>query len=75
MNNMHNENSPSRQDNRYDTLESLRNWELENQDQDIRGPPLIDERGTKLGVIHDLLVDKVGERVVAVRLDNCTAYG
>ena len=39
MNNMHNENSPSGQDNRYDTLESLRNWELENQDQDIHGPP------------------------------------
>ena len=50
MNNMHNENSPSGQDNRYDTLESLRNWELENQDQDIRGPPLIDERGTKEGL-------------------------
>lgn len=68
-------NAPSHHDERYEKLESLSDWELENDDQDIRGRPLVDAQGKRLGVIDDLLVDKGGERVAAVRLDDGATCG
>ena len=59
----------------FDKLESLGDWELENDSQDIRGRTLIDEDGKELGVIADLLVDKEAERVAAIRLKDGTALG
>lgn len=68
-------NAPNHHDERYEKLESLSDWELENKDQDIRGRPLVDAQGKRLGVIDDLLVDKDGERVAAVRLDDGSTCG
>lgn len=73
----------------YEDLDSLSDWELENEAQDIRGMPLVDTRGDKIGTISDLLVSREEERVLAVRLedericsiepldihDNCVVYG
>lgn len=53
----------------YPTLHGS-DWELENDDQDIRGRTLLDAGGARLGVIKDMLVDPDDERVAAVRLDN-----
>ncbi len=64
-------------------------WELEHDEQDIRGLPLVDAECQKIGVITDLLVDRSKEKVAAVRLedgrvadvtplelhDNCVVYG
>lgn len=56
------------EDRSLDELDTLDNWELEHKEQDIRGRPLVSATGERLGVIEDLLVDKGGERVAAVRL-------
>lgn len=55
-------------DTELDKLESLKDWQLENSDQDIRGRTLITNTGEELGAVEDLLVDTSGERVAAVRL-------
>lgn len=55
-------------DSKYNDLETLEEWELEHGSQDIRGLPLVDDQGQKLGIIEDLLVDREHERVEAVRL-------
>ncbi len=57
-------------DTRLDELDSLSDWQLEHSEQDIRNRPLRDANGQKLGIIDDLLVDKSGERVAAVRLED-----
>lgn len=68
-------NAPHHHDERYEKLASLSDWELENEDQDIRGRPLVDAQGKRLGIIDELLVDKDGERVAAVRLNDGTTCG
>ncbi len=70
MNNPH-----MKHDARFDKLENLGEWELENDSQDIRGRPLVTAQGQRIGKIEDLLVDKKDERVAAVRLDDGTACG
>ncbi len=62
-------------DARFDKLEALDDWELEDSDQDIRGRPLVTAQNEKIGVIEDLLVDKDGERVAAVRLKDGSVCG
>lgn len=62
-------------DARFDKLEDLGSWELENDNQDIRGRPLVTTQGQRIGVIDDLLVDKKDERVAAIRLDDGSACG
>lgn len=57
-------------DNNLQELDTLSNWELEDSDQDIRGRPLVASDGKRIGEIDDLLVDKTGERVAAIRLDD-----
>lgn len=59
-----------RHDTRYEGLETLDGYELEHQSQDIRGRPLVSATGEKYGIIQDLLVDRDGSRVAAVKLDN-----
>lgn len=59
----------------YERLETLSDWELENEDQDIRGRPLVTPEGEEIGVIDELLVDREQERVAAVRLDDGRATG
>lgn len=70
-----NNNPHIQHDARLDKLENLGSWELENDDQDIRGRPLVTTNGQRIGVINDLLVDKQDERVAAIRLDDGSACG
>ena len=78
-----------RHDRRFEELEVLDDYKLEDQSQDIRGMPLVGPEGERYGIIKDLLVDPDQERVAAVRLedgrttavepldihDNCVVYG
>lgn len=59
-----------RHDRRYENLDTLDNYELAHDSQDIRGRPLVSPEGRKYGVIEDLLVDRDNNRVTAVRLDD-----
>lgn len=55
---------------RLPTLSELDDWELENEDQDIRGCALMTRSGRSLGTIRRMLVDRDHERVAALVLDN-----
>lgn len=59
-----------RHDTRYEELDTLDEYELEHESQDIRGRPLVSPQGQRYGIIKDLLVGKDHSRVEAVRLDN-----
>ena len=59
---------------KFRTLETLDDWELVDEDQDIRGWPLITASGERLGTISHLLVDRSRERVAAVRLGDGRTY-
>lgn len=59
----------------YEELDSLGDWELENDSQDIRGETLVTRDGETVGIIQDLLVDRGMERVTAVRLEDGTCCG
>ena len=59
-----------RHDKRFEELDHLDNYELVNKDQDIRGRPLVDENGRRLGTIKDMLVGSDRDEVVAIRLDD-----
>lgn len=52
------------------TLDSLDKWQLEDDDQDVRGCSLVTPAGERLGTIDQMLVDRDRERVAGVRLDN-----
>ena len=62
-------------DDRFNELTGLSDWQLENEDQDIRGCPVRSRTGESYGKIEDMLVDKDGERVVAVRMDDGRLVG
>lgn len=62
-------------DNRFNELHGLSDWQLENDDQDIRGYPVRSRTGEAYGKIDDMLVDKDNERVVAVRMDDGRLVG
>lgn len=57
-------------DNRFEKLDSLSDWELEDSDQDLRGRKLTDPAGVPIGTIEDMLVDTEAERVLAFRLED-----
>jgi len=59
-----------RNDTRYDKLEALGDWQLENSSQDIRGRPLVSPDGQRYGIIKELLVDRERGRVAAIRLED-----
>ncbi len=59
-----------RNDTRFAKLDALDNYELVNDDQDIRGRPLVSPEGKQFGIIDDLLVDGDKDHVVAVRLED-----
>lgn len=59
-----------RHDTRYEELDSLEDYELEHNSQDIRGRPLVSPDGERYGIIDDLLVSRDRTHVEAVRLDN-----
>lgn len=55
---------------RFAELESLSNWELVHDNQDIRGRPVQSATGQQYGSVEDMLVDKEKEHVVAVKLSD-----
>lgn len=52
------------------TLAELDDWQLEDNDQDIRGWPLENKAGDRLGIVSRMLVDRDRERVAAVVLED-----
>jgi len=51
-------------------LASLDEWELENEDQDLRGRLLLTPEGQEIARIDDMLVDRERERISALRLSD-----
>lgn len=51
-------------------LSEFDDWELVNDEQDLRGCPLKTRSGQSLGIIRRMLVDRDAERVAAVVLDD-----
>ncbi|GMM93640.1 PRC-barrel domain-containing protein [Qipengyuania sp. MTN3-11] len=62
-------------DDRFNELHSLSKWQLENEDQDIRGYPVRSLTGESYGKIEDMLVDKDKEHVAAVRMEDGRLVG
>lgn len=62
-------------DDRFAELDTLSDWQLVNDDQDIRGYPVRSVTGDEYGKIEDMLVDKKEERVLAVRMDDGRLVG
>ena len=56
-------------------LSELSDWELVDEDQDLRGRKLLDRDGRTLGTIRDMIVDTETGYVEAVVLDDGTTYG
>lgn len=57
-------------DDRFGKLDALGDWELVNDEQDIRGCTVTSVAGERFGTVDDMLVDKEREHVAAVRLDD-----
>jgi uncharacterized protein (TIGR02271 family) len=46
------------------------NWEVENDEQDVRGWNVVDEQGQQLGTVRDMYVDTQTETIDRLVLDN-----
>ena len=57
-------------DDRFESLDSLGDWQLVHDNQDIRGWPVRSLTGDEYGKIADMLVDKDAEHVIAVRMED-----
>ncbi len=57
-------------DDRFAELDTLSDWQLVHEDQDIRGYPVRSVTGEEYGKIEDMLVDKDEEHVLAVRMED-----
>ncbi len=57
-------------DDRFAELDTLSDWQLVHEEQDIRGYPLRSLSGEDYGTVDDMLVDKDHEHVLAVRLND-----
>jgi len=55
-------------------LSELADWELLDEDQDLRGRMLLDRRGRPVGMILDMLVDIDTEQVEAILVDGGAEY-
>jgi stress response protein YsnF len=55
-------------------LSKLDEYELVNEDQDIRGWKVYDATGNVLGKVDEMIVDTDQERVTTIRLDNKAEY-
>ena len=62
-------------DDRFEKLDSLSDWQLVNEEQDIRGYPVRSLTGDEYGKIADMLVDKDNEHVLAVRMEDGRLVG
>lgn len=52
------------------TLSELNEYELVNESQDVRGWPLVDEAGNKLGTITEFIADTDSEYVTSLVIDD-----
>ena len=57
-------------DERFEQLDKASDWKLVDDDQDIRGRPLMSPEGEHYGKIDEMLVDKDKEEVVAIALED-----
>lgn len=57
-------------DDRFGELDTLDKYELENEDQDIRGWQVHSPTNEVYGKVKDMLVDKDRKEVLAVRLED-----
>ena len=64
----HDKHADHEMNERFGKLDSLSDWQLVDDDQDIRGYPVRSATGDDYGKVDDMLVDKQGEHVLAVRL-------
>jgi uncharacterized protein (TIGR02271 family) len=55
-------------------LSKLRSWELDHEQEDVRGWPLRDVEGHALGTVSELLVDTESKRVTKIMLDDGSCY-
>lgn len=55
-------------------LSDLRDWELAEERQDLRGRRLVDETGQPLGIVEQMMVNTDAERVDSVRSDTGELY-
>jgi uncharacterized protein (TIGR02271 family) len=55
-------------------LSQLDDWELVDDDQDIRGWPVQDRDGNRLGTVRELIIDTDTELVEVIVLDNGQEY-
>lgn len=55
-------------------LSDLRDWQLVEDDQDLRGRRLVDSTGTVLGTIDQMMVNTKAERIDSVRTDTGELY-
>lgn len=55
-------------------LSQLTDWRLVDEKQDLRGLPLCDQEGRKLGAIREMIVDTDSRHVVAVVLEDGSQY-
>ena len=55
-------------------LSDLQDWQLADDDQDIRGKRLVDTTGKVLGTIQELIVNTTAERVDSVRTESGDLY-
>src|SRR4051794_33897698 len=46
------------------------NWEVENDDQDVRGWDVVDDKGEKIATVSDMYVDTQTETIDRLVLDN-----
>lgn len=59
---------------KHAALSDLHGWKLVHAEQDIRGWPVQDAAGKKIGTVDDLLVSTDTELVELIRLDNGKEY-
>ncbi len=55
-------------------LSQLEDWELVNEDQDIRGWPVEDQTGNRIGTVREMIVDTDTELVEDIVLDDGAEY-
>jgi uncharacterized protein (TIGR02271 family) len=55
-------------------LSQLDDWELVNEDQDLRGMPVQDQEGNRIGTVKEMIVDTDTEYVDMIVLDDGSEY-
>ena len=54
----------------HELYSETKNWEVESEDQDVRGWNVVDEQGQQIGTVSDMYVDTQTETIDRLILDN-----